>query len=976
MADTVGIHVVFTDLVGSTEMSSRLGPEATEELRQIHFGLLRGAMEAHGGREVKNLGDGLMVVFPSLGKALDGSVAMQQAIERHNASGKEPLGVRVGLSSGDATEEDDDFFGEPVVEAARLCAKCEAGQVITTELISLMARKSDHVFEPIGELELRGVPEPVPSVLVAWEPQQVEGVVPLPHRAAPDMDLAIAGRVAETAALAQAFKWAETGDRRLTFLSGEPGIGKTRLSSELAVEAHGRGAVVLYGRCDEELTVPYQPWVEAIAYLLDNGPDELVAETLRLHGPELVTLVPQLRRTHPDLAPVATTDPETERYLLFQAVTACLSMLAAESSVLLVLDDLHWAGGPELTLLRHVVTNLPAVPVMIVGTYRDSDLQAGHPLIDTVAALRREAGTEAIALQGLDDLEILALVEASAGQELTGEAREMAIKLRESSAGNPFFAHEILRNLVESGDIYLDDHGEWVIAKTFDELAIPQSVRDVVGQRIARLGEETLKTLTTAAVIGAEFDLALLAEVTGSDEDDLLDLLESVVAAGILVEVPGDERFRFQHTAARTTLQADLSDGRRRRTHRKVAEALEAAFGADPGDRVGELATHWMAATVPVDGDKATHYGRLAGQRAEAALAPGEAVRWFTRALEHHDLGAEPDDRVRAELLVDLGTAQKNSGDATYRETLLEASTLARRLGDAGLMAAAALANNRGFNSKFGAADDERIEALEAAIEAVGAEPTGQRARLLATLSGELEYASPLEERMALIEEALTIARDLGDPATLGAVNNRLAMSFAIPQTVEARRAAAAESLAIADELGDLTMGFWAGCGAFQAALAAGAADDARAALDRLTAAADETGRPSFRWLAGIFRGSLVSSEGDTEELERLATENFSVGHDAGEPDAFDYLGMSLMLARWQQGRGMEIIDQVRQAGIDNPKIANFASRGGRLPGRGRRAGAGPSDAGRGGGRRFRVPGQQRLDVRARRLGRHHRHPR
>ena len=928
MVDTVGIHVVFTDLVGSTELSSRLGPEATEELRQVHFGLLRGAMEAHGGREVKNLGDGLMVVFPSLGTALDGSVAMQQAIERHNASGKEPLGIRVGLSTGDATEEDDDFFGEPVVEAARLCAKCEAGQIITTELVSLLARKSDHVFESIGDLELRGVPEPVPSVSVLWEPQQVEGSVPLPGRLQPDMPFALAGRVEETEALRQALKSAASGERRVTFLAGEPGIGKTRLSCELAVDAHADGAVVLYGRCDEELSVPYQPWVEALSHLLDAAPDDLVEEAVGLHGPELALLSPVVRRRYPEVPEASSTDPETERYRLLQAVTATLSSVAGQAPVVVVLDDLHWADTPSLTLLRHVVTNMTSGALLIVGTYRDSDLEAGHPLIDTVAALRREPGIERLSVRGLDDLETLALVEASAGTELTGSAREMAIALRQESAGNPFFAHEILRNLVESGTIYQDDDGEWVVVgESFEDLAIPESVRDVVGQRIARMGEEAQKTLTAAAVVGREFDLALVAEITGGDEDDLLDMFEAAVSAGVLVEVPdGDERFRFQHALARNTLADALSEGRRRRMHRKIAEALETAFGADPGDRIGELATHWIAATAPADAAKATHYARLAGQRAEAALAPDEAVRWFTTALEHHDLAAEPDERTRALLLVDLGTAQKHTGDPTYRETLLEASALAERLGDTGLMAAAALANSRGFNSKFGAVDEERVAGLEAAIAAVGQEPAAERALLLATLSGELEYSSPLEERMALIEEALTIARGLDDPATLAAVDNRFTMSFAVPQTAEARRAAATESLAIAADLGDLTIAFWAGVGAFQAALATGAADDARAALDQLTAAAAQTSRPSFRWLAGNLACSLLTGEGDTAGLEALAAENFAVGDEAGEPDAFDYLGMSLMVARWQQGRGIEIIDQVRQAAADNPTIANFTA--------------------------------------------------
>ena len=222
--------------------------------------------------------------------------------------------------------------------------------------------------------------------------------------------------------------------------------------------------------------------------------------------------MPSLRRRNPDLATPHSTDPETERYLLLQAVTATITLLAADAPVLVVLDDLHWADKPTLTMLRHLFTNLDAAKVMIVCTYRDSDLETGHPLIDTVAALRREPGVELFPVRGLDDLEMIALVEASAGHDLDDRATEMAVLLRRESAGNPFFAHEILRNLVESGDLVLGNDGRWVVEKEFEELVVPQSVRDVVGQRIARPGEETLKTLSAAAVIGRDFELALLAD--------------------------------------------------------------------------------------------------------------------------------------------------------------------------------------------------------------------------------------------------------------------------------------------------------------------------------------------------------------------------------------------------------------------------------------------------------------------------------
>jgi class 3 adenylate cyclase len=925
MVETIGINVVFTDLVGSTEMSSRLGPEATEELRVVHFGLLRGAVEQFGGTEVKNLGDGLMVVFPSLGSALDGSVAMQQAIERHNATGREPLGVRVGVSSGDATEEDGDYFGEPVVEAARLCAKCDAGQIIVSQLSTMLARSSGHTFTSIGDLELRGIPEPVPSFTVDWEPAPSAAAIEMPDRLRPDMSRPLAGRVSETEALAQAWKSALSGETHLTFLAGEPGIGKTRLSAELAGEAHRRGATVLYGRCDEELSVPYQPWVEAIAYLIDHLDDAALDGIVASFGPELALLLPQLRWRFPDMRASSTTDAETERYMLLQAVTSCVAAVAEETPVLLVLDDLHWADKQTLTLLRHLFTNISAdAPVMLVATYRDSDLESGNPLIDTVAALRREPGVELLSVEGLDDLEMRELVEISAGRELDDAGQRMATLLRQETAGNPFFAHEILRNLVETGDLHFDGDN-WIMKDTFDELALPQSIRDVVGQRIARLGEELVKALTAAAMIGRDFDLALVATITDGDEDDLLDHFDAAVAAGVLAEVPEvDERFRFVHSLARTTLVASLSAGRSRRTHRKIALALEAEIGDDPGDRVGELATHWMAAAAPIEEEKAIHFAQLAGRHALAALAPDESIRWFTTAIEHLDLSDMSDDRLRAELLLELGTAQQHVGEAAFRETLLDAGRLARTVDATQLMVGAALANNRGMYSKLGHVDDERVAALEAALEAVGEADSSERALLLSTLFSELEWASSLEERTALITEAIRIARATGDRWVLASVLNRACVSSPAPHNLAQRTLMSAESVGLALELGDRTLEFWAHCGAFIAGF--NRAD--RAAVDRHLAEvmklADEVGRPSFRWFARSMRTSLLLAVAHPDEVEASVTEALAIGTEAGEPDAFDFYAAALMTARWRQGRGMEVMDLLRQAADDNPEVPAY----------------------------------------------------
>ena len=169
---------VFTDLVDSTATSARLGPDAAEELRRTHFRLLRGAVAASGGTEVKNLGDGLMVMYSSPSRALSGAVGMAQAIDHHNRSADEPLGVRIGLSAGEVVEEDDDYFGDPVVEAARLCAAAQGGQILAAQLVRLMVgRHATQTFVERGPLELKGLPGPVEAVEVVWEPATVEGSV-------------------------------------------------------------------------------------------------------------------------------------------------------------------------------------------------------------------------------------------------------------------------------------------------------------------------------------------------------------------------------------------------------------------------------------------------------------------------------------------------------------------------------------------------------------------------------------------------------------------------------------------------------------------------------------------------------------------------------------------------------------------------------------------------------------------------------
>ncbi len=750
------VTVLFTDMVDSTRLSSGLSVEAADDLRQRHFSLLRQSVAASGGAEVKNLGDGMMVVFSAASSALECAVAMQQGVERENRASQAQVGLRIGVSCGEATREDDDYFGDPVIEASRLCARSEGGQVLVSDLVKGMAgRRSTHRLEPVGALELKGLLNPVESYEVVWEPLGMDADefrgVPLPARLAHRPNVGVIGRADELAVLDEAAKTAEAGQGcRTVLISGEPGQGKTTLVAESSRRAHERGALVLLGRCNEELGIAYQPFRELLGHFVAHAPESALRRYVESHGGELERLVPALRQRLPDLPEPTSTDPETERYLLYGAVVGLLDEASRAGLVVAIVDDLHWADKPTLQLLRHVVGQGTSNRLLVIGTFRDAELSSTHPLSEALGALRREPGMIRLQLDGLDDVGVVTFLEAAAGHELDEVGVGLAHAVYRETDGNPFFVAELLLHLVESGAIVQNDDGRWVPAHPGDDIVLPESVREVIDARVSRIGSGAAKVLAVAAVIGRDFDVDLLSVVTGLDEDDLLDLLDEAQAVVLVREAPdAPGRFSFAHALIQRTLYDDLGGTRRARAHLQVAEALEQLHGEDPG-HAGELAHHYFLAIRPTRADKAITYALRAGESALAALAPDEAVRYFTQALEL--LGAQPDFdlRLKIDLLIGIGTAQRQVGDQTFRTTLLEAARRARDLGDGERLVEAALANSRGsFFSSLGVVDTERVEMLEAALEVLPDVDSSSRARLLSRLCNELAFG-PLGRRLSL----------------------------------------------------------------------------------------------------------------------------------------------------------------------------------------------------------------------------------
>lgn len=324
-----------------------------------------------------------------------------------------------------------------------------------------------------------------------------------------------------------------------------------------------------------------------------------------------------------------------------------------------------------------------------------------NALVETLAGLHRQRGVTNVELKGLDDTGIVALMEAAAGYRMDEDGIGLAHALYRETDGNPFFLGEVLRHLTETGAILRDDSGRRVAKVSLDQIALPDSIRMVIGARVLRLGSDAGRILATAAVIGRDFDPDVLARATGTSEDHLLDILESAAAAA-LVREPADAsgRYNFAHTLIQHTLFEDLAPNRRAQAHRQVAEALEDLHGEHPGARVGELARHWINASQPIDLTKAISYSKQAGDAALAALAPGDAQNCYAQALDLYAHAPDRDPVLAIDLAIGLGTAQRQTGNPAFRETLLTAARNAADLGDTQRLVAGALANNRGYQQQ------------------------------------------------------------------------------------------------------------------------------------------------------------------------------------------------------------------------------------------------------------------------------------
>ena len=743
---------------------------------------MRDEVAAYGGVEVKALGDGFMVAFGSARRALACAVAIQRALTERRADLPD-LKVRIGLNTGEVVAEADDLYGQAVHAAARIAARAAGGEILVSEVVRQLAGVTPELtFTDRGRYRLKGFPDRFRLFEVRG---REEGPAAAP--AAFAARTPYVGREAERAELGRLIDCAYGGSGGLALVGGEPGVGKTRFTEEVASDAAAKGFQVLVGRCYEiEGAPPYVPFVEILEQALADAPNpESFRALLGDDAPEVAKLLPRLRRLFPDIPAALELPPEQERYYLFNSLRDVLARAAAARPLFLVLDDLHWADEGTLLLVEHLAEGFSRLPVLAVGTYRDTEVTPAHPLARPLESLLRQRRAQPISLKRLSEDGVAALLAALSGQE---PPPSLVAAVHAETQGNPFFTEEVFKHLAEEGRLF-DEDGRFLAVVDIDDLDVPESLRLVLGRRLERLGDNGRRALSAAAVVGRAFTYELLEALGELPPDALLGALDEAERARLVTPLsgaPDEDRLLFSHELIRQTLLAALSQPRRRRLHLLVADTLERRH-ADGLDAVAsEIAHHLTQAGSAAEPRRLLRFLSLAGRQAMRTAGFEDALRHFEQALALIDV-AEP--AQRAELFADRALARRSLGH--YEDALPDWDEALQRyesLDDS--EAAARVCLQASLDLWWLSRDREALARAERGLAALGDRETPQRAEMLAWTGVSRAWVSPYEPGAAMIDESLALAERLGEKRLVGyGLLSRALHAFAFglqPEVLEA----------------------------------------------------------------------------------------------------------------------------------------------------------------------------------------------
>jgi tetratricopeptide (TPR) repeat protein len=620
--------------------------------------------------------------------------------------------------------------------------------------------------------------------------------------------------------------------------------------------------------------------------------------------------VPEIADRHPDLPEPLQADPETEHYRLFDAVAAWIAAVAGDSPVLFVADDIHWATRPTLALLCHLARSGEALRLLVVATYRDTALDVSSDLADALADLMRQPGVDRLRLAGLDEDGVAAFFESQAHHELDESTRALTRALQAEIGGNLFFVGQLMRHLFETGVLVRRD-GRWELERALADVGVPDGVREVISQRLARLPDGTRRALEAAAVLGDQFEVAVLTAALGDSELAVLQALDPAISARLVTEAATARAdYRFVHALVRATLYDGLPTSQRVSLHERAGDSIAAVHAGCLDDHLPALAQHFALAGSARRADAAA-YAAEAGHRSQAQLAYDEAAGWYRRALELHTAAGGP-DAGRCELLITLGEAERRAARPEYHRTLLDAARLAGDLGDRHRLARAALANRAEFFNYFHEADPERSALATEALDALGSEDPALRAQLLVAIAAEFVWADNAEcER--LVTEALDVARGLDDPRALAYVITNAGF-FRVDRTRPEWFEELKGQVASIGRFADPAMHFWCVSLASTWAQLEGAWAEADHFLDEATRLAAEIRQPTLRWAAAVMRAARLRVTGRLAEAQLAADEAFEIGTATGNRNAARIYRFQSFFIRLDEGRTGELLDRLTRA--------------------------------------------------------------
>jgi DNA-binding CsgD family transcriptional regulator/tetratricopeptide (TPR) repeat protein len=746
----------------------------------------------------------------------------------------------------------------------------------------------------------------------------------LPGSLRPTSNSPFVGREAELEKLRTLMPRSAGEGRRVALLAGEPGAGKSRLVREFAAQAAAEGALVLYGACDAAVRTPYGPFVEALDRLVRAMEVAELRDALGAGGGELTRLLPDLPDLVGELPEPVQADPDTERHRLHTAVADLLANAGRSRPVVLVLEDGHWADTPTLLLLRHLARSAWNARLLLLTTFRDTEADLPGALAETLADLRRTDDVVRMRLSGLSGGEVSDLVSRAAGSDPDDELRRLAATIHDLTGGNPFLVCELWRALVETGIVEVAG-GQVRVTRPLSDLGTPESVSEVVSQRLSRLDPGTSDLLDLAAVAGPEFELEPVRRAAGIAEPEFHAALEEAVGSGMIEELPSKRlACRFTHEIVRRALYDRISRLRRAELHLRVGEALEGA-GA-PSDRgLADLAHHFGAAAPFGGAERAIDYNLRAARAAGAALAYDDAGTHLRAAIE---VGIE-DEARRAEALLELGSASHRAGKAADAlEAFASVAEIARALDSAELLSRAAI----GYEEacwRPGIASRDAVELLEEALAEVDDESEELRIGLLSGLARALDFQGERERGAIVRENAVALARRSQDRAGLARL---LVRSYWARGTtpLEEILAMLTEARDLAEELGDAETRTEAMAWRVPTFVALGDLESARVEVAAQREMAERAAQPFMQHVAEHYGSAIALCDGNLAEAEALAERSHDWGRLLTGRDASGVYGIQMFGVRREQGRLAELAPAVRilagEAERDGPWLPGLAA--------------------------------------------------